>query len=68
MSINEKIDEMELFLEDVREELIRVKLVLKDVLASVKEQRCSFQVVPFVAQHTVVKEPPFFKESVDGLQ
>lgn len=62
MKIETVLDEMTMTIQDLREEVMKLKVAVRDVRSILREGTCSFVKVPFVAQHTVAKEPPFFKE------
>jgi len=66
MKIETVLDEMTMTIQDLREEVMRLKVAVHDVRSILREGQCSFVKVPFVAQHTVANEPPFFKESANA--
>jgi hypothetical protein len=68
MKIETALDEMTMTIQDLREEVMKLKVAVHDVRSILREGTCAFVKVPFVAQHTVKKEPPFFEEPVDGWE
>ena len=61
MKIETSLDEMTMTIQDLREEVMKLKVAVNDVRSILREGTCAFLKVDYVPAHTVRREPPFYE-------